>query len=125
VDRHTSGLLEFADGRSAYFIGGFDQPFLSRYEVIGTGGSITAERGFQIGEKGVNVLVRVGDDERTEFFPHVDQYGLEIERFSACVRDPAAPLSPGEDGTAQARVVEALGRSAAEKRRVEITEIGA
>jgi predicted dehydrogenase len=125
VDRHTSGLLEFADGRNAYFIGGFDQPFLSRYEIVGSGGSITAERAFQIGEKGVNVVVRVGDDERTEFFPHADQYGLEIEHFSACVRDPDAPLSPGEDGVAQARVVEALRRSAAEKRRVEINEIGA
>jgi predicted dehydrogenase len=125
VDRHTSGLLEFADGRIAYFIGGFDQPFLSRYEIVGANGSITAERGFQIGEKGVNVLVRVGDDERTEFFPHVDQYGLEITHISKCIRDPSAPLSPGEDGVAQARVVEALRRSAAEKRRVEITEIGA
>jgi predicted dehydrogenase len=125
VDRHTSGLLEFADGRIAYFLGGFDQPFQSRYEIVGTNGSIIAERGFQIGEKGVNVIVRVGDEERTEFFPHVDQYGLEIAHISACIRDPAIPLSPGEDGTAQARLVEALRRSAAEKRRVQIAEIGA
>jgi D-xylose 1-dehydrogenase (NADP+, D-xylono-1,5-lactone-forming) len=123
VDTRTTMLLEWADGRTASLLGGFDQAFVSRFEISGETGGITLERSFQIGETGVNVQIRVGDDVRTESFPHVDQYGLEIEHFSACVRDPAKPLAPGEDGMAQMRVVEALIRSGREKRRVEIAEI--
>jgi predicted dehydrogenase len=103
VDRATVVLMEFADGQTATVQGAFDQAFTSRYEVRGTTGVISAERAFQVGD--------------------IDQYGREIAHFSACVRDASLPLAPGEDGVAQARVVEAVGRAARERRRVEIAEI--
>jgi D-xylose 1-dehydrogenase (NADP+, D-xylono-1,5-lactone-forming) len=123
VDTRATMLLEWSDGRTASLLGGFDQTFASRFEISGETGVITIERAFQIGEAGVNVHVQVGDDTRAEPFPHTDQYGLEIAHFSACVRDTALPLTPGEDGAAQMRVVEALIRSAREKRRVVVAEI--
>ena len=123
VDKYTSATLEFSDGRMGQALSGFDQAFISRYEVVGEKGSVTAERAFQVGDAGVNVIIRVGDDIRTETFPHVDQYGREIADFSAAVRDASRPLTPGEDGVAQARVMEALMRSSQEKRRVELSEI--
>lgn len=106
VDVHVTAILQFPGGRVAYVDGGFDTVFTSRYEIVGDKGIITAERAFQIGDAGVNLHIRVGDDTRTEFFPHIDQYGLEIADFSARVRNPALPLSPGENGVAQARVME-------------------
>jgi glucose-fructose oxidoreductase len=124
IDLHTTILMEWADGKTASIIGGFDQPFTTRYEIVGTDGSVTAERAFQIGENGVALTIRTGDTERSEPIPHIDQYGLEIAHFSACVRDADKPLAPGEDGSAQARVVEAVRRSAREKRRVTLSEIG-
>jgi D-xylose 1-dehydrogenase (NADP+, D-xylono-1,5-lactone-forming) len=123
VDTRATMLLEWADGRTASLVGGFDQTFASRFEITGEKGSIAAERAFQIGEVGVTIKIQVGDETRSESFPHTDQYGLEIEHFSACVRDSSKSLAPAEDGTAQMRVVEALIRSAKEKRRVELTEI--
>lgn len=111
VDVSTTALLEWEDGRTAFIVGAFDQAFTSRYEIIGTEGSVSAERAFQVGEKGVMLTVRVGDDVTTETLPHVDQYGLEIEHFSACVRDTTLPLAPGEDGVMQARIVDALRQS--------------
>jgi predicted dehydrogenase len=125
VDRHTIALLEWADGRTASVMGGFDQAFTTRYEVRGRSGVVTAERAFQVGDAGVTLSIRVGDDTRTEHLPHVDQYGREIEHFSRCVRDPSLPLWPGEDGAAQARVVEAVIRSARERRRVALEEVRA
>ncbi len=123
IDLHTTVLMEWADGKTATILGGFDQPFTTRYEIIGTGGSVTTERAFQVGDNGVSLTIRAGDTERAEPFAHADQYGLEIAHFSACVRDPDKPLAPGENGLAQARVAEAAGVSVREKRRVTISEV--
>lgn len=123
VDLHTTALLEFPEGRTATLTGGFDQAFATRLEVSGTKGAVCAQRAFQVGEKGVTLSLCAGDAEREERFPHVDQYALELEHFAACVRNPARSLWPGEDGAAQARVVEALRRSATERRRIELSEV--
>lgn len=122
VDLHTAAVLEFSEGRTATIVGGFDQAFSSRLEIVGTKGIATCGRAFQIGEQGVQISVKVADD-RTESFPHHDQYADELEHFTDCIRKPDKSLWPGEDGVAQARVTEALCRSAHEKRRVLLEEI--
>lgn len=118
VDLHTSAILEFSGGRTASIVGGFDQAFSSRLEIVGSLGIAVCSRAFQVGENGVSLIIASADETRTETFPHCDQYAHEIEHFAACIRNPAAPLWPAEDGAAQARVTEALCLSAAEKRRV-------
>jgi D-xylose 1-dehydrogenase (NADP+, D-xylono-1,5-lactone-forming) len=113
VDFQVSALLEFSEGRTASILSSFGQPFCSQYEVIGSTGTIFVERAFQVGEKGVMVRLRPdnGAEEILATFPHIDHYAAEIQHFSACVLDPTHPLHPGENGVAQARVVEALRRS--------------
>jgi D-xylose 1-dehydrogenase (NADP+, D-xylono-1,5-lactone-forming) len=108
VDVSSVTSLKFPSGALASVACSFGEAFSSAYTVIGTEGRVTAERGFQVGEKGVALRVRAhnADDETTETFPHLDQYALELEHFSRCVRDPQKPLEPGEDGVEQARVVE-------------------
>ncbi|MBC8101374.1 MAG: Gfo/Idh/MocA family oxidoreductase [Cytophagales bacterium] len=123
VDLRTSAILEFSGDRVASIVGGFDQAFQTRLEIIGTGGIAVTERAFQVGDSGVTLSVRIGDSPHTEPFPHCDQYARQVEHFTDCLRDQAKSLWPGEDGAAQARVVEALRRSASEKRRVRIEEI--
>ena len=125
VDLRTIALLEWADGRTATLLCGFDQAFTSRYELRGSAGTITAERAFQVGENGVTLTVRdqTGEIVRTEPFPHCDAYTLQIVHFSRCVRDTHLSLWPGENGEAQARVGEALVRAAREHRRVELAEV--
>jgi predicted dehydrogenase len=125
VDRQTSALLEFADGRTASILCGFDQAFCSQYELVGDRGRIVAERGFQVGEKGVRVMLYPDNDVPVVLaeLPHVDQYAHEIAHFSACVLDPKKPLTPGENGVAQARIVEALRQSLAEKQRRAIFDV--
>jgi predicted dehydrogenase len=123
VDTHTVALLEFPNGITVSVLGGFDQAFTTKYELIGTKGSITAERAFQVGEVGVDLTIRVGDETRTEHFPHVDQYGEEIDHFSRLIQSHSDWLYPAEDGVSQAKVVEALCRSLAKERRVTLSEI--
>lgn len=123
VDVHTDGVLTFPGGLGATFSCGFDQAFCSRYEVVGSAGSVVAERGFQVGEAGVSLRIRAhGSDEASvETFPHVDQWAREVAHFGACVLDRSRPLDPGEDGVAQARALEALRVSLAQGRRVEVS----
>jgi predicted dehydrogenase len=123
VDLHTSAVLEFEGGRTATIVGGFDQAFSTRLDISGTKGIAVSERAFQVGEKGVRLSLSVADDLRTESFPHCDQYAHEVEHFAACIRNPDKPLQPAENGALQARVTEALCRSAAENRRVLVQEI--
>lgn len=110
VDTASLISLHFPGNELASIACSFGEAFSSTYTVIGSEGRIMAERGFQIGEKGVAIRIRAhnSDDETIETFPHLDQYALEIEHFSACVQNPSKTLEPGEDGVAQARVIEAL-----------------
>ena len=112
VDSHTAARLSFPTNRTASLVGGFDQAFTSRYELVGREGSITVERAFQVGESGVRVLVRANnsDTEEAFFFEHTDQFQLEVEHFAARIRNSKLSLEPGEDGVAQARA-QALIRS--------------
>lgn len=123
VDRHVVAVLEFPEGRTATVEGGFDQTFTIRYEVVGREGVAMTERAFQPGDNPVTLIVRKGDEIRTEQIPAANHYVREIEHFGACVRDSARPLWPGEAGVAQARAVEATQRALREKRRVEINEV--
>jgi D-xylose 1-dehydrogenase (NADP+, D-xylono-1,5-lactone-forming) len=107
VDLASLATFVFPSGVLASVACSFAEAFSSTYKLIGTAGSIVAERAFQIGESGVNLRIRAhnANDETVEFFPHVDSYTLELSHFSACVRDPQRSLSPGEDGVAQAQAV--------------------
>ena len=111
VDIASLATFTFPGGVLASVACSFTEAFASTYKLIGTAGSITAERAFQIGESGVNLKVRAhnAESEAVEFFPHTDAYALEIAHFSACVRDPQKSLEPGEDGVMQARAVGLLG----------------
>jgi D-xylose 1-dehydrogenase (NADP+, D-xylono-1,5-lactone-forming) len=122
VDTQISVVLEFSGGRTATIQASFHQAFCSQYELMGSLGTIIVERSFQVGEKGVSVLLRP-DNEAEEIlatFLHIDHYAEEIAHFSACVLDPTLPLAPGEDGVAQARVVEALRYSQETQLRVRL-----
>lgn len=125
VDQRILVQGEWANGRTAVIEGGFDQTFTSRYEIAGDKGVVTTERAFQAGDGPITLLVRHGDDVQTQTIPGANQYVREIEHFSACVRDARKPLAPGENGAAQARVVEAVCRSLAERRPVALAEITA
>ena len=57
-------------------------------------------------------LRRGGDVERIELEPE-DSYGLELENLSDAIRGEGEPLLGRDDAVAQARVIQALFRSAA------------
>ena len=110
VDLAFVGLLEFDSGLLATFECGFDVEGRTGLEVLGTEGSVFVPEPFRLMTAGVTLT----DPWRTR---HVscetaDPYLLQLENISAAISDDAEPLLGRVDAVAQARVLEALARSA-------------
>jgi len=105
-----AGLLRFPGDVVAHFDCGTCLPERDELEVIGTEGSLFLDDPWHCRRPVIEVR-RDDDVERIELEP-VDSYGLELENLADAIRGEAPLLLGREDGVAQARVLEALWRSA-------------
>jgi D-xylose 1-dehydrogenase (NADP+, D-xylono-1,5-lactone-forming) len=107
VDVGFTGVLEFGDGVLGEFHCGFDLPPGDGLEAIGSTGSLFVPDPVRAGDHHVEL-----NGERVDV-EDVDRYFLEVENFSAAVRGDAEPLLGRADALGQARLIDALYRSAA------------
>ena len=107
VDLGFTGLLQFADDVFGEFHCGFDLPERSCLEVVGSNGALVVRDPVRCRDPHVEL-----DGERIEV-EDVDRYFLQVDNFSAAVRGEAEPLLGRADALGQARLIEALYRSAA------------
>jgi D-xylose 1-dehydrogenase (NADP+, D-xylono-1,5-lactone-forming) len=110
TDWVLTGTMRFPGDVLALFDCGTALPTRDELEAIGTEGSLFLDDPWHC-QKPVIELRRDGEPERIELSP-VDSYRLELENLSRAVRDGAGPLLGRADAVAQARVIEALYRSA-------------
>jgi predicted dehydrogenase len=85
-------------------------PERDELEAIGTEGSLFLDDPWHGVVPGIE-LRRDGEVERIEL-EAIDSYGLELENLSRAIRGEGEPLVGRDDAVAQARVIEALFRSA-------------
>jgi predicted dehydrogenase len=122
IDRTTSGLLDFGDGRQLGFTVSTQCSAYQRVQVVGTGGRIEIRIPFNA-PQGEAVQIAI-DDGRTldgsgivaETMPAADQYRLQVEAFSRRVRGEERPRWGMDDAIAQMRVIDALWRSEGSQR---------
>lgn len=107
VDVGFVAVLQFAGGVFGEFHCGFDLPDGIRLEAIGTQGTLVVRDPVRCRDPHVEL-----NGERIEV-EDVNRYFLEVENFSAAVRGETEPLLGRADAVGQARVIEALYRSAA------------
>jgi predicted dehydrogenase len=110
VDVVFAGSMRFADGIFGQFDCGLVLPSRDELEAIGEEGSLFVDDPWHVREPAIE-LRRNGSVERIEL-EQTDSYGLELENLSDAIRGRADPLLGREDAVAQARVIEALYRSA-------------
>jgi xylose dehydrogenase (NAD/NADP) len=106
-----TGAMRFPGDRMALFDCGTSLPERDELEAIGSEGSLFVDDPWHC-EEPVIELRRDDGVERIEVEP-ADSYRLELENLSAAIRGDAKPLLGREDAVGQARVIEALFRSAA------------
>jgi predicted dehydrogenase len=107
VDVGFAGVLEFGDDVFGEFHCGFDLPEQQGLEAVGSDGVLLVRQPVSCRDPHVEV-----DRERVDV-EDSDRYFLQVENFSAAVRGEAEPLLGRADAVGQARVIEALYRSAA------------
>jgi predicted dehydrogenase len=110
VDVRFHGTLRFADGVVAQFDCGFVLPVRDELEAIGTEGSLFLDDPWHAYEPTIELRRRDGV-ERIEA-ERADSYRLELENLAAAARGESEQLLGRADAVAQARVIDALYRSA-------------
>jgi predicted dehydrogenase len=106
VDIRFAGLLEFPGKVTAELHCGFDLPYQSGLEVIGSERSVIVPEPWLCRDPHLEL-----DGERIDV-QDADRYQLQLENFAAATRGDAVPLLGRTDAVAQARVIDALYRSA-------------
>jgi D-xylose 1-dehydrogenase (NADP+, D-xylono-1,5-lactone-forming) len=106
VDVHFSGILRFPTGVVSEIVAGFTSIQRS-LEVVGAYGTLLSRDPWQ-GEFGGIEL-----NGKPEVVPYADAYRLEMENLSDAILGRARPLLGRADALGQARVIDALLRSAA------------
>ena len=113
VDVLFAGTMRFPGDVVAQFDSGLYLPMRDELEAIGDQGSVFLDDPWHCREP-VMLLRRDGGEERIELAP-ADSYRLELENLSDAITGEAEPLLGREDAVGQARTIEALYRSAAER----------
>jgi glucose-fructose oxidoreductase len=112
VEASTVFQLKFPSGALANCSTSYNYPFVNRYRVMGSDGWLeldpaTSYRGTQM--RGF----LPGKGMQTMQFEAVNHYAAEMDHFADCILNDKQPLTPGEEGLADLRVMEAIYESAA------------
>jgi predicted dehydrogenase len=128
VDMSFHGTLRCADDVIGQFEASFRSPRRQHVEVVGSDGVLTVAAPFRIDWGGPVLLARGGGDGLEEAeavdVPGGNSYRLQLENLADAVQGRAPQLLGLDDALGQARVIEALYRSADEGRTVALSAPG-
>ena len=124
IDEMTSVLMRFPEERLATFTCSFGAADISRYSLIGTKGSLTAEPAYDY-SIALKHQLTIGEKTSSRKFPKRDQFAAELIYFSECIRKDKEPEPSGWEGLADVRIVRAIYESARTGRMVELAGLPA
>ena len=104
VDEMTSVVMRFPEDRLATFTCSFGAADISRYTLIGTEGSLTADPAYEYA-MGIKHQASIGKKTMTRKFPKRDQFAAELIYFSDCSLKGKEPEPSGLEGLADVRIV--------------------
>ncbi len=111
VDVRFTGSLAFDGPAIASFDCAMDLPYRGELEAIGSEGAIRVQDPWHCRQP--RLRLQRGDVAELIEVEREDSYRLELENLGAAIRGEAEPLLGRADAVGQARVIEALYRSAA------------
>lgn len=122
ADEMTSVLMRFPGERLATFTCSFGAAPLTRYTLIGTKGSLTADNAYEYSEGSIHQLV-INEKKSQRKFPKRDQFAAELVYFSDCILKNQEPEPSGIEGLIDVRIIEAIYESARKGKPVRIEPI--
>ena len=116
VDRLASAILHFPSGQATFSCAGQLVPYQRRH-IYGTQGRIEIEIPFNPPhDRSTRIMIDDGRElggasAEVVAFPAVDQFALQVERFSSAIRGVGTIAVSLEDSVANMAVIDALARS--------------
>lgn len=111
IDGSTMAILRFSGDRFAEFTTSIGAAAVDSYRVVGTRGELLVEPAYSYHDDLKHRLTVEGETKET-IFTRRDQFAPELVSFSKHILEGTAPEPSGEEGLADARVIDALFRSA-------------
>jgi predicted dehydrogenase len=103
-------IMKFPRERIANFICSFGAADRSRYEIVGTRGSVVCDPAFEYAE-GLSYELTVGEKKKRKKFSKSDQFAPELVHFAKSVRAGKTPEPSGLEGLIDVAIIEAIHRS--------------
>lgn len=119
TEEMMSVVLRFPRERVAAFIASFGASDISRYTLVGTKGTLTADPAYEYAES-IAFTIKAGGKTKMYKFPKSDQFAAELLYFSDCILQDKGPEPSGWEGLADVRVVKAIYQSAREGRTIDL-----
>lgn len=110
VDRHASGILDFAPGTATFYCSMQSNPSQS-VKIIGDKASLLIENPFYRREVPSRLLMRKDNDDKIIDIGHYDHYVKLIEAFSRAALEDRPVPTPLSDALANMKVLDALFQS--------------
>lgn len=122
VDVAMSGVMTFADGRTANFDCGFTHPLRTWVEIVGSEAVVRVPNMWIPDDKAVFQVFRQRGDFDTEIeeiaTPGENQMVHMLDDFAAAVREKREPVPNPDEAVKLGRVMDALAKSAREGREI-------
>jgi glucose-fructose oxidoreductase len=105
-------IMKFPQNRVANFICSFGAADRSRYEIVGTKGSVVCDPAYEYAE-GLGYELTVGEKKKKKKFAKSDQFAPELIHFAKSIRAGRKPEPSGKEGLIDVAIIEAIHRSIA------------
>lgn len=112
VERSTTAVLDFGEGRFGMIDSSFELPARQVSEIIGELGTITLPLPFTPIDVETEVIVSLEGQTVHQRIARVDQYRLEVEHFGNCIRTGSQPSFTLDETLDNLRTIEAIYASA-------------
>lgn len=119
VDEMTSVTMRFPGERLATFTSSFGSADVSRYTLVGTKGTLTAEPAYEYAS-GIRYQTTIDGKMQTRRIPKRDQFAAELIYFSDCIQKGKEPEPSGAEGLADVKIIQAIYESAKSGKAVKI-----
>ncbi len=110
IDETVAVIMRFPEDKLGSFTCSFGAADVSRYELIGTKGIITADPAYDY-SKPIKFVVTANDRSEHYEFPVRDQFASQLIHFSDCILTGREPVPCAEEGFADVSIIAAINQS--------------